>query len=80
MSFEIEKGIPAPLRSIRGTRFRFPWEDMLVGDSFAVPCADKQTYHKIASAIQHRNKKFPETGFISKKDKAASTMRVWRVK
>lgn len=77
MGFEIEKGIPVPARSSSGG---YPWKDMQVGDSFVFPCADKRYYGRIASAMQDRNEKFPDTKFISRTDKATSSVRVWRVK
>lgn len=40
--FKIENGIPIPPPSHGGRAYKYPFPDMKVGDSFAIPLANEQ--------------------------------------
>ena len=73
-NFKIEKGIQIP--ETRGTKSKYPWKTMIVGDSFFVEAAMKSVRYKtIQSAAYRSGKKIGRkftTRFID------GGLRVWR--
>jgi len=78
MSVKIEKGKPIPddlrihSQHTRGSRLKYPWDTMDIGDSFAIP-DDVKAVSISASASKYgrlHGKKFS----VSKKER-----RVWRI-
>lgn len=66
---KIEKGIPMPEFSVS----KYPWDDMDVGDSFAVPLGTRQNVHQLT--VYQNAKRAP------KRFKAAvrrGVGRIWR--
>ena len=66
---KVRKGVPVPPHG-DGSRYRYPWREMQIGDSFYV--ADKSIQHMTGSAYRLRPLRFTmktENGGV----------RVWRV-
>ncbi|KKM79751.1 hypothetical protein LCGC14_1346800 [marine sediment metagenome] len=49
-NFKVEKGVPVPVRGIRGTIY--PWADMGVGDSFFAPSKKGEEGAKTATRMR----------------------------
>ena len=83
--YKIDKGIPMK-HSIHGggIKSKYPFKDMVVGDSFLIPCEDdrKKRQH-IASAVLTAAKIVPKMKFTTayKKEENGFTngIRVWRI-
>lgn len=77
MIYEIEKGIPIPVKNAGAT---YPFDEMNVGDSFAVENDGPLTYTRLGSAVAMQRKKHPETAFTVRSLRSVGLIRVWRTK
>lgn len=84
MTFKIEKGIPMP--NITSGRPRiYPFPEMEVGDSFAVPitdeilCGQNKNARLLSSAATAYTRKYGGK-FSVKLDRPNKVMRCWRLK
>ena len=76
--YKVEKDVPIPENVSRGSKSKYPWDEMEVGDSFFVADADKRKKKSISATIsQHRklNKNFGR--FVTRSIDGG--LRVWRV-
>jgi hypothetical protein len=85
MSIAIDKNIPAPAGT-RGRPARYPFADMEVGDSFAVPLAGetwgKGTSDKAVSRLSNASNSFGKRNnwkFVTRSRKAEGVVRCWRI-
>jgi len=68
---KIDKGIPAP--KVTGTKHgKFPWHEMEIGDSFAIPAIGRAPQHDKVRGMKFTCRKQVENG--------AEVYRVWRIK
>ena len=60
--FTLEAGIPMPQDGPDYSRYKYPWRQMRVGDSFFVPAVDdaRRKLTHIRSLMYHHNNKHPE--------------------
>jgi len=75
---KIDKNIPIPSREIK-----YPFQDMEVGDSFAIDCEDiKKVRIMQASLIANinRSKYLKEKKFTTRTDGTKMEVRIWRIK
>lgn len=72
-AIKIEAGIPTP--AMRNAKAKYPWSQMLVGDSFFVPGA---TTTKIATAAS-TFARYHKNGYKFTVRKEGNGARVWRV-
>ena len=87
MSYKIEKNIPMPAKMINGVaQYKYPFLDMKVGDSFAVP-VDPSTQlgyirvrNRVASAVCNCKRINPKLKFAYRTMKDKREIRVWRTK
>ena len=89
MTYKIEKNIKIPGKMIHGVEtHKYPFFDMKVGDSFAVP-VDPSTelgYQRVrrristAIAAQHKRPVNGEARFSYRSIKDKRELRVWRIK
>lgn len=70
-AYKIEQNVPLPAK--RGSKVKYPFGDMKVGDSFTAPEAER---HRIASAAGLRKIRTGMT-FSIRKD-GADRIRIWR--
>ena len=77
MKIQIEKGVPAPIRATR--KSKYPFRDMVVGDSFFVNEREdvKRTQQKLSAAAIMFCKKNPTYKF--KTQAFHSGVRIWRI-
>lgn len=76
-AFVIEKGIPIP--GARETKRIYPYQEMEVGDSFAVEDIEPQTYGRVASSISAQLKSKNGRKYAMRRIRAEQVIRVWRV-
>jgi hypothetical protein len=72
----IEKNVPVPPRKNR----KYPWYEMVIGDSFLVPCAQHEIELVECSITNCRNHAQKKTGWTFITRRTGRGMRVWRVK
>lgn len=74
---KVEKGFPIPVvdETIRGRKYKYPWIDMEVGDSFLIEGA---TPAYVTSLI--RNRERVDGRRYVRKAQGEFDVRVWRVK
>ena len=73
MDIKIEKNVPAPLHTGKGTPAKYPFAEMAVGDSFCLPADEACRLHGAAWHAGNRlGKKFTTR-------KTADGVRVWRI-
>ena len=85
--YKIEKNIPVADIIRNGVKqHKYPFFEMKVGDSFAVP-VDPSTqlgfirvHSRVSCAVVAQNKRQPDAKFITRTIKAENIIRVWRVK
>jgi hypothetical protein len=87
--YTIDKNIPLPPVTRNGLpQYKYPFFEMNVGDSFAVPVDPtttlnyKQVSQRVANAILQQRKR-PTNGemnFCYRTDKETKCVRVWRIK
>lgn len=81
MTIKIDKNVPMPSR--RAGSLRYPWSEMVVGDSFFVKANDKgqQTNLILQSATQWMRRTGSTYKFSTRKviEKGVAGIRVWRV-
>jgi len=87
MTYKIEKNIKMPQPTRNGIeQYKYPFLDMKVGDSFAVPVdpATKLGYTtvrgRVANAIYANKKRQPNATFTYRTLKDKREIRVWRTK
>lgn len=73
-TFRIEKGVPVPTRGVR-TSYLFPFEDMEIGDSIAVPAEFAKKARGAACSFAKR-----EGIRLTCRTQADGSVRIWRVK
>lgn len=75
--YKIEKGIPIPRDPFyREYAAKYPWRQMEVGDSFAIPIEEKE---RIRYAIVQARKRNPEYKFVTRTLPFEGLIRIWRV-
>ena len=87
MTYKIEKNIKMPAKMINGVaQHKYPFFEMKVGDSFAVP-VDPSTQlgyirvaNRIAGAIYAQQKRQEGAKFTYRTMKDKRELRVWRIK
>ena len=87
MSYKIEKNIPMPEVLRNGVeQYKYPFFEMKVGDSFAVP-VDPSTQlgyirvsNRVANAIYAQQKRQEGAKFTYRTFKDKRVIRVWRIK
>jgi hypothetical protein len=85
--YKIEKNIPLANIIRNGVKqHKYPFFEMKVGDSFAVP-VDPATqlgyirvHGRVRQAVANQRKRQPDAKFITRTIKAENIIRVWRVK
>ena len=78
----IDKGIPIPLRRGGSRTFEYPFKEMEVGDSFAVPESETRS-GTVSTRVGSHNQGHRETKFNCRKltnDAGEAYTRVWRTK
>jgi hypothetical protein len=76
MSYKIDKGIPMPVPT--GSPCKYPFKDMVVGDSFLVPEADAKNLHaRIQSRANHLRASI--RGYKLAVRRVDGGRRVWRI-
>lgn len=70
--YEIEKGVLAPAGS---TKAKYPFSKMEIGDSFAVPLAERLKVRNAVGQYKCRTQGF---NYVTKTD--GDSLRIWRVK
>ena len=75
MTIKIDKGIPLPESWSRGNA-RYPWKDLAIGESFALPLPNS-----VAGLVTHAGKQYGMK-FVSRTvvENGVTVTRVWRVK
>ena len=60
--FPLETGIPMPDGGADYTRYKYPWRQMQVGDSFFIPAASdkKRKLYGIKSVMFYQHNRHPE--------------------
>ncbi len=84
MDFVIEKGvyIPekiSPFSQRVPVESKYPFAQMEVGDSFAVPGPDKKMIGNLGGARAAYQKKNPGVKFTTRSLKAEGILRIWRI-
>ena len=87
MTYKIEKNIKMPNPIRNGVeQYKYPFFDMKVGDSFAVPVdpATQLGYirvrNRITTAIAHQKKRQEGVAFATRTMRDKNVIRVWRTK
>lgn len=76
--YKLEKNVPMPLGSVdRGAKRKYPWLEMEVGDSFAIPAGQHESVRTSASAWEARHPEDPRMFTVRKTENG--TYRCWRV-
>lgn len=85
--YKIEKNIPVSAVIRNGAKqHKYPFFEMNVGDSFAVPVdpATQLGYirvrNRICANVKLQKKRQPDAKFITRTIRAENVIRVWRVK
>ena len=85
--YKIEKNIPIANITRNGVKqYKYPFFEMNVGDSFAVPVdpATQLGYirvqNRVTGNVAAQHKRQPDAKFITRTIKAENVIRVWRVK
>lgn len=74
--FKIEKGVP-----IKSSRSDYPFDDMEVGDSFAVPVTSESptaVKNRLSAACAYHQRKLAPRKFIVRVEVGSRKVRVWR--
>jgi len=77
---EVEHGIPMPRKRMKMRDFEYPYDDMEVGDSFAVHESEAKI-SAITSRVSTYNRANPDTRFVCRTlrdDEGEKYIRVWR--
>jgi hypothetical protein len=72
--YKIEHDVPF---TVRGARLSYPFSEMKVGDSFALPVKDQK---KVAAAACHHGKRHKMKLSVRKDPQNKARYRCWRVK
>lgn len=78
---EVEHGIAMPRKRMKVRDFEYPYDDMQVGDSFAVHESETKI-SAVTSRISSHNRQNPDTRFTTRtliNDEGEKYVRVWRV-
>ena len=85
--YKVEKNIEMPNKMTNGiAHYKYPFADMAVGDSFAVPVDPtttlnyKQVADRISGAIWNHKKRFAGNNYALRTMKHKKCIRVWRIK
>lgn len=76
--FKIEKNIPIPAPTRQARKSKYPWDDMDIGDSFAVDEPSDTAFRKLYSTVFTRMRKHPGKKYKVGIDET-NRARVWRV-
>jgi hypothetical protein len=76
MKIQIEKGVPAPTRQTRTSKY--PFRDMKVGDSFFIKSTEPESMRKKLSSASNMFCKL-NAGFKFKTQVFDAGVRIWRV-
>ena len=80
VDFKIEKNVPIPEHRGRKKGFKYPWEEMQVGDSILIP---KKSRSSAGSSYDYysRTRTNKKAKFCSREEKELPDLvRVWRIK
>lgn len=81
MAYEVTSGITIPKKEGVGTKAKYPFKEMDVGDSFFIPAEDyKNKNPNYMYSNLHYSAKFQGIKIAVRTLKDKSGMRVWRVK
>lgn len=78
---KIDKNIPI-YEGNRGKKRKYPFSEMEIGDSFAIPCDEMKECHRIQCTIvssSYRNKKVKGRMFTTRVSLANKEVRCWRI-
>lgn len=77
--YTIETGIPLPENT--GRKRKYPFREMLVGNSFFVPCASYDECRRVQTSIHGNVRRFKPKRFTSEvyNDEGKRGVRIWRV-
>jgi hypothetical protein len=83
--FTIETGIPIPPPANRGPKTQYPFDGMVPGDSFFVPCSEEEfvkVSNRLTGAISRFRKLNPEAAFSVRRvdEESVNGIRVWCTK
>ena len=75
--FPLETGVPMPQGGSDYSRYKYPWRQMQVGDSFFIDAADdkRRKLARIRAVMFYHNNKYPEQFEARIVD---AGVRVWR--
>ena len=82
MEIKVDKNVPLPEPYSRcGRQGKYPWQQMSVGDSFAIRYVDKTTRDRFASAAGYYAKRHGRKHTIRDipSENGVRVLRVWRV-
>ena len=80
VDFKIEKNVPIPEHRGRKKGFKYPWEEMQVGDSILIP-KKRRSSAGSSSDYYSRTKENNEVKFTSRIEEVQPDMvRFWRIK
>lgn len=75
MTIKIDKDVPLPIGGTRGNAI-YPWADLAVGESFAVPAPNASVSNGVAHAGRRFGRKFASRRRI---ESGVVVIRVWRL-
>ena len=85
--YKVEKNIEMPNKMTNGiAHYKYPFADMAVGDSFAVPVDPTTTLNfiqvakRVQNALQQAKKRQPDRTYAIRTMKHKKCIRVWRIK
>ncbi len=78
MAYEIEKGIPIPNQYRGGTKRKYPFNDMEVGDSFLVLCSKKRSKN-VSASLKGSTRRTKDMSFITRYISTEGGVRIWRI-
>ena len=79
--YKIEKGIPIPNKLHGGgPKKKYPFDEMVVGDSFFVSCK-KEDSRKLCATLKNSTQRLPNTKFttVYVKEEKKAGVRIWRI-
>ena len=83
MSYSIDNGLPIPKDEVFGNR-KYPWKDMVPGDSFFVECRKNEDKNKarnrLLGATNNRRQHSEKYAVRIVTEDGVEGVRVWRVK
>ncbi len=78
MAYKIEEGIPIPLQYRGGSKKKYPFDDMEIGDSFLVTCI-KGKVKSVSASLIGSTRRVPHKSFTTRYIKEEKGVRIWRI-